>query len=84
MQRLRHAIGREQIVVGDLVMLKILQRATSEYQAITTERLLRDFSVVYLLDDALAVQAARHYRCLRAFGGTVRKIIDIGDRHLLS
>ena len=76
-RRLRHTFGKESIVVGDLVMLEILQGAKSEQQAVTMERLLRDFGVVCMLDDALAVQAAHYYRRLRGFGVTMRRTIDM-------
>jgi hypothetical protein len=45
--------------------------------AATVERLLREFVVVRMLDDGLAVRAARNYRTLRARGVTVRKTIDM-------
>jgi predicted nucleic acid-binding protein len=76
-QRLRHAFGREPIVVGDLVMLEILQGAPSEKQASRTGTLLRDFFVARMLDDRLAVRAAGNHRALRARGITVRKTIDM-------
>jgi predicted nucleic acid-binding protein len=76
-RRLRAAFGKEPIVVGDLVMLEILQGASGEKQAGEIERLLRAFVVVRMLDDGLAVRAARHYRMLRARGITVRKTIDL-------
>jgi predicted nucleic acid-binding protein len=38
---------------------------------------LRRFDVVPMLDDVLAVRAARNYRSLRALGVTPRKTIDL-------
>jgi predicted nucleic acid-binding protein len=76
-RRLRAAFGQEPIVVGDLVMLEILQGMSDEGRAGKVERLLRDFIVVRMLDDGLAVRAARHYRTLRARGITIRKTIDM-------
>ena len=63
--------------MGDLVMLEILQGTVSERQAAETERMLRRFDVVRVLDDDIAVRAARNYRMLRARGITIRKTIDM-------
>ncbi len=72
------AIGdAEQILVGDLVLLEVLQGARSEVHARRIERDLMRFPVVRMLDPALAVQAARNYRRMRDLGVTVRKTIAI-------
>lgn len=76
-RRLRAAFGREPVVVGDLVMLEVLQGASDEKQAGEIERLLREFVVVRMLDDGLAVRAARNYRALRVRGITIRKTVDM-------
>lgn len=75
--RLRAAFGAEPIVVGDLILLELLQGAADEAQAAAMERHLRAFVIVRMLDDGLAVRAATHYRALRAHGITVRKTIDV-------
>jgi predicted nucleic acid-binding protein len=67
----------EQILVGDLVLLEVLQGARSEAHARRIERDLTQFPVVRMLSPALAVQAARNYRRMRDLGVTVRKTIDI-------
>lgn len=76
-RRLRAAFGQEFIVVGDLIMLEVLQGVADEARAEEAERWLRAFTVVRMLDDALAVRAARNYRMLRARGVTVRRTIDM-------
>jgi predicted nucleic acid-binding protein len=76
-QRLQAAFGQEPIVVGDLIMLEVLQGVADEGRATKVERLLRDFIMVRMLDDSLAVRAARNYRTLRARGITIRKTIDL-------
>jgi predicted nucleic acid-binding protein len=67
----------DQIVVGDLIILEVLQGARDDAHAVRIEQDLRRFPIVVLLDDRLAVRAARNYRRLRARGITVRKTIDI-------
>ncbi len=67
----------DQIVVGDLILLEVLQGARDEAQATRVERNLRRYPVVSMLDDRLAVRAAHHYWSLRGRGITMRKTIDM-------
>ena len=67
----------EPILVGDLILLELLQGARDDGHAARIERNLRQYPIVSMLDEALAVQAARNYRLLRARGITVRKTIDV-------
>lgn len=78
-QSLRAVIddGKEQVLVGDLILLEVLQGARNESHAAQIEGNLRRFRVIPMLDDKLAVQAARNYRTLRGIGITVRKTIDV-------
>ncbi len=66
----------DRLLVGDLILLEVLQGARDEAHAARIERGLRRFPVVPMLGDAIAVQAARNYRLLRARGITVRKTKD--------
>jgi predicted nucleic acid-binding protein len=74
---LRQVIGRELILVGDLILLEVLQGLRSDTEATRVERALRRFEVVSLLDAARAPRAAANYRTLRARGITVRKTVDL-------
>lgn len=65
------------IAVGDLVLLEVLQGARSDRSAYLIESELREFHVVAMLDDAVAVASAQNYRILRALGITVRKTPDL-------
>ena len=69
--------GEDQILIGDLILLEVLQGARDDGNAARIERNLRRFLVVQMLDDKLAVQAARNYRTLRGRGTTIRKVADI-------
>lgn len=75
--RLEAAAEREPLLVGDLILLEVLQGARDNGQAARIERALREYAIVSLLDDRLAAQAARNYRRLRDLGITVRKTADI-------
>src|SRR5580692_4632097 len=75
--KLEAAVTTEPILVGDLILLEVLQGARDELAAARIERGLRRFEVVPLLDADLAPRAARNYRRLRDMGITIRKTNDI-------
>jgi predicted nucleic acid-binding protein len=74
---LRAVQNPNEVLVGDLVLLECLQGARDEIQAARMEVGLRAFYVETMLSADLAVDAARHYRRLRALGITPRKTIDL-------
>jgi hypothetical protein len=74
---LRDRAGRDRIAIGDLILAEVLQGARDEAHATWLERQLRRNLVVGMVDDALAVQAARNDRTLRAAGITPRRTIDV-------
>ena len=75
--RLRKIVGEGSAVVGDLILLEVLQGARDEAHAARIERDLRQFPVLPMQGGALAVKAARNYRILREGGITIRKAIDL-------
>lgn len=76
-RKLRGIDQEDQLLVGDLILLEVLQGARDELHAARIERDMRQFEVVPMLNDVLAVRAAQNYRLLRQRGITVRKTIDI-------
>ncbi len=77
-RKLRAAVDDENdLLIGDLILLEVLQSARDEVHADRIERNLRRYPVATMLDGSLAVQTARNYRRLRARGITVRKTIDM-------
>lgn len=74
---LRSIWHSETLLVGDIVLLEVLQGARGDADAAMTERDLRCFPVVPMLGEDLAAKAARNYRLLRARGITVRKLADL-------
>jgi predicted nucleic acid-binding protein len=76
-QRLRAALGVEEIVVGDLMLCEVLQGVSDEQRAREVESILRRFAIVTMAGDAIAVAAARNFRYLRRVGITVRRTIDL-------
>jgi predicted nucleic acid-binding protein len=75
--KLALAAAREPLLVGDLILLEVLQGARDEDHAARIERELRRNVIVSLLDGTLAPRAARNYRMLRRLGVTVRKTADV-------
>ncbi len=75
--KLQAVAARETLLVGDLILLEILQGARNEVHAARIERALRQYTIVPLLGDDLASRAARNYRRLRQLGITIRKTADI-------
>jgi predicted nucleic acid-binding protein len=75
--RLEAAAAREPLLVGDLILLEVLQGAPGEAAARRIERALRRYAVVPLLGADLAPKAARNYRRLRELGITIRRTADI-------
>jgi len=75
--KLEAAAAREPLLVGDLIMLEVLQGARNEAHAARIERALRQYAIVPLLGADLAPKVARNYRRLRELGVTIRKTADI-------
>ncbi len=65
------------IVLGDLILLEVLQGARDDAHAARIEGNLRAFPVEPVLTEARAVRAAALYRQLRARGITIRRTIDL-------
>jgi len=89
--KLRAIEEPSEILMGDLILLEVLQGARSEHHASYIEQHLRQFEIANMLTSALAPRIARNYRFLRDRGVTVRKTIDMiigtfcieGDHQLL-
>ena len=75
--QLRKAIGTDLIIVGDMVLVEILQGLGSDSEARHVSTVLRNFRIEPMLDPKLAEIAATNYRKLRARGFTIRKTIDL-------
>lgn len=74
--RLDSLLGVEPLAIGDLILVEVLQGFVDERDFDQANALLRSLVPVDIGGHDVAVQAARHYRTLRALGVTVRKTID--------
>jgi predicted nucleic acid-binding protein len=64
-------------LLGDIILLELLQGARDVAHALRIEQRLRRFPVLSMLDADLAVEAAANYRLLRNRGITIRKVADL-------
>jgi len=75
--KLRTMVEPDDILVGDLIIVEVLQGARDDRHAASIERKLRQFEIAPLLNPVSAPTVARNYRRLRDRGVTVRKTIDV-------
>ena len=71
------ALGKEIIIVGDLILTEVLQGFKSNHDFNKAKELLTNFHLMEMLGHELAIKNAENYRFLRKKGVTVRKTIDV-------
>jgi predicted nucleic acid-binding protein len=76
-QRFDDVLGKEEVVLGDLILTEILQGLREGRQLKLVEASLAAFRVVVLCGPDLAPRAAANFRALRRHGITVRGTIDV-------
>jgi predicted nucleic acid-binding protein len=76
-EALRSAAENRNILVGDLILLEVLQGARDERHSAFLQRSMARFDTTSLLDSQLALKAAANFRHLRRLGITVRKTVDL-------
>jgi predicted nucleic acid-binding protein len=69
-------IGEEDIVVGDLILMEVLQGFRHERDYVRARAHLTSLPIVELGGVEIAIQAAKNFRFLREKGVTVRATID--------
>jgi predicted nucleic acid-binding protein len=75
-ERLDAALGSEPVAIGDLMLAEVLQGFTNDRNFDLALELLAALDHVDIAGHEIAIEAARNFRILRAFGVTVRKTID--------
>ena len=76
-ERLSALPGTEPLVIGDIILLEVLQGIRSEADAKRVEAALRRFDVQPMLDSSLVALAAPHHRRLCGLGIALRNPIDL-------
>lgn len=69
-------LSEHDLLIGDLVLAEILQGTRDRRDHDRKLAMLDAFLPVTAVDRQIAIEAAHHYRTLRALGITVRKTID--------
>ena len=75
-QLLRFLSDEQPLAVGDLIVTEVLQGTRSERAFRQGLAFLTAFDRVAIVDDRVALEAARNYRRLRTCGVTARSTID--------
>lgn len=76
-RRLLQIRTSDRVIVGDIVLLEILQGVRNDQQAAALQMDFREYGIASMLDAEIAIEAARHFRQLRSLGITVRKTVDL-------
>lgn len=74
--RLDGLLDIEGVIVGDLILVEVLQGFVGDLTYMKARNLMQAVPVLDLGGHEIAVQAAQNYRALRKRGITVRKTID--------
>lgn len=75
--RLKTISRARDILLGDIVLLEILQGAQSDGNAASLQKRLAPFQVVPMLSPDIAIKAAANFRLLRSKGITIHKTADL-------
>ena len=70
-------LGQRRVIVGDVILLEVLQGFRHDAHLRAALAVLRRAPVVVMLGEARALAAAARYRRLRAKGVTIRKTADL-------
>jgi predicted nucleic acid-binding protein len=75
-EMLDELLGREEIIMGDIILAEVLQGFRSDQDFEAALQALAKIKPVSMLNPELAVRSARNYRLLRKEGITIRKTVD--------
>jgi hypothetical protein len=71
------ALGKKPIIIGDLILIEVLQGFRAEKDFKTAQKLLLTFPCMEMVGQELAIKSASNYRLLRKKGVTITKTIDV-------
>jgi hypothetical protein len=69
-------LREEPVIVGDIILLEVLQGFRAERHVQLARELLLALQIANMLNTPLALQSARNFRSLRQRGVSVRKTVD--------
>jgi predicted nucleic acid-binding protein len=74
---LDRALSESRIIIGDLILVELLQGFSSEREFQIAKQLMEGLEYRDFVGRDMAMAAAQNYRALRRQGITVRKTIDV-------
>jgi predicted nucleic acid-binding protein len=76
-EKLDEMLGKEVLVLGDYVLVEVLQGFKSDKDYSIAQNVLSSFPCFSICGEEIAIKSANNYRILRKKGITVRKTIDV-------
>lgn len=76
-EKLDEMLGKEVLVLGDYVLVEVLQGFKSDKDYSVAQNVLSSFPCFSICGEEIAIKSANNYRILRKKGITVRKTIDV-------
>ena len=76
-EKLDEILGNEIIVLGDYILVEVLQGFKKDKDFKTAKNVLSSFPCINILGEEIAIKSAINYRTLRKKGITIRKTIDV-------
>jgi len=70
-------LGKELIIVGDIILLEVLQGFKSDRDYSIARQSLEEFPFRNMLGKEIALKSAYNYRYLRKKGITIKKTVDL-------
>lgn len=76
-EKLDEILGKEIVVIGDYILVEVLQGFQKDKDFETAKNVLSSFPCLNMLGEEIAIKCATNYRTLRKKGITIRKTIDV-------
>ncbi len=76
-EKLDELLGKEIVVIGDYILVEVLQGFKKDKEFETAQSVLNYFPCFNMLGEEIAIKCAINYRKLRKKGVTIRKTIDV-------
>ena len=76
-EKLDEILGKEIVVIGDYILVEVLQGFKKDKDFETAKNVLNSFPCINMLGEEVAIKCAKNYRALRKKGITIRKTIDV-------
>jgi predicted nucleic acid-binding protein len=76
-KRLDFILGKEIVVIGDIILTEVLQGFKNDSDYRKAKSILKEFPILPVLGEDIAIKSVDNFRLLRKKGITIRKTIDV-------